>query len=208
MRSPRHRVGSRAGDLTGDISGPDAARMILRPAVALILLLAAPYLYAQEWSQEPTAFRKVPFGANEAAVRMQLGTKECFPGNEAGERLCSGDGSQTIGDVATGETYLLRRDAFTAAHIKFDSDDYEYLRDVFTQRYGDPHDRATATVKTLTGVTLQNETLKWRGQNAVVILSHYSDKVTTGTAVVATREWYDSFSGAEQEKKRKAARSF
>jgi len=182
--------------------------MIYRTAVALILLSLAPYLYAQEWSQEPAAFRKVPFGANEAAVRMQLSTSECFPGNEAGERFCNGDGSQAIGDVATSETYLLKRDAFTAVHIKFDSDDYEYLRDVFIQRYGDPHDKVTATAKTLAGITLQNETLKWRGQNAVVTLSHYSEKVTTGIAIVGTREWYDSFSGAEQEKKRKAARSF
>lgn len=165
-------------------------------------------LIAQQWPQEPSAFRSIPFGANEAAIQMSLNAPRCLPGSAAGERLCRDTRSRAIGDVSTEESYLLADDAFVAAYVTFQSTDYEYVRDVFKARYGEPHSVSTSTVKTMAGATFENDSLSWRGAAGVVTLTHYSDKVTEGRALICTRGWYDKLTADAAEAKRKAARSF
>ncbi|MEA2464615.1 MAG: hypothetical protein QOJ98_2362, partial [Acidobacteriota bacterium] len=128
-----------------------------------ILMLCSLPAVAQTWTQEPAAFRKVPFGANEAAVRMAFEPESCFPAAQTGERRCSDGPPRNIGPVTTNETYVLANDSFVAAQLRFASGDYGYLHDVFVEKYGEPHDRETGIVTNLAGATFENETLTWLG---------------------------------------------
>lgn len=72
------------------------------------------------------------------------------------------------------EYWNFSRQRLDGASLKFSSDDFERLRDIFMERYGEPTKRWQEQLTTGMGVKATNERLEWRGPTIRVGLDKYS----------------------------------
>lgn len=158
------------------------------------------------WPQEPTDFRKVPFGSSPSELEATLKAASCRTLN--GRFGCIYQG--TIGDVSTSEIYLFdaTKTKMERVLITFPSDKYSFVRDVFVERYGQPLTSKVEPYKTRGGAEFENEALAWLGEAMLVTLDRYGSNLKDGFAMVASRAAIDASDKAAEEKKKKAARSF
>lgn len=171
---------------------------------ALIVFICVAALAQTEWPQEPSNFRGVPFGATQRDARraLHLSVLDC-----SGVR-CS-DVRFMLGHVVLRNDLFFHDGKFVQAVLNFASSDFDYLREVFIQRYGDPMTTEHRDMKRATGAERENETLEWRGSKAVVILARYAaGEPLTGYALVTERHWADELQRMAEQQQRDAARKF
>jgi hypothetical protein len=173
-------------------------------AVALLLFTAIPAVAQTEWPQEPSDFRGVPFGATQREVRRLLGISsfDC-------DRLRCADPRFVLGHVATQNDLFFQDGRFVQSVLNFRSADFDYLRDLFVQRYGSPMKTERHVMTSSAGAERENETLEWRGAKAVVVIARYAaGDALNGYALVTERSWADELERLGEQQKREAARKF
>lgn len=125
-------------------------RAIVCAALSVFLGSIALAQKAQPWKQEPDSFRDVPFGSTEAETNQKLADElSCFDVGPYG-RTCSGGFS--IGDVGIKNSFWFDGDHLAHVSIQFDSHNYDYLKDVFIQKYGPPRNRKSERLQNRMGV--------------------------------------------------------
>lgn len=125
--------------------------------------------------------------------------------NPAGMRCTSGF---SIDTVRITDAFSFDRDAFAAAQMEFDSDAYGFLKDIFIEKYGQPHKLESTTFKTLGGLEAQNESLAWTGARVVIQLSRYGDSITRGSATISTTAHIKILAEREERTKKNGAGAF
>jgi len=161
-------------------SGIIATKMFLL-LVAFTLALACPAL---AWD-EPAGFQDVPWGTAIDVVKEKLPaitctTERCF-------------GPVSIGPTATYVEIGFRRGGMDSAVLSFPRKDFDSLRAVFVEGYGQPTSRTVTVLEP----GQNHEILEWSGAKVYVMLSHgfigyravYSDAVLpkVGIAVIRTQ---------------------
>lgn len=162
---------------------------------ALSLLLAVLAMPANAsggaWPQEPKEFRGLSFGATEQEVASALKLDAAVACLEIeGQRVCLHHG--TLGDVKTSEIYSFDENRLVQVHISFKPPQYQLLRDLFVERYGKAGETWTEPFETVGGGDHTNEIHVWSGDRMVIQLEKFGPSTQEGTAVIATREWYDA----------------
>jgi hypothetical protein len=153
------------------------------------------------WSQEPDGFRGLPFGSSRASAGSSI--KHCF--THEGKVLCAAHKDEEwIGPVSVNIGYTFIGDGLVKAFGIFESHDFEALRDIFVERYGQPHHDNTAA-KNFFGNVVLNRTLNWEGKRALVTLIKYSPSDMTGSFDVSLNRTEQA--KREESAKRKAADS-
>ena len=161
---------------------------------ALSVLLVALSLSANAsepaWPQEPKEFQGLAFGTTEREVSSKLKVDAaiaCLKIEE--QRTCLHHGS--VGDVKTSEIYTFDNDRLVQVHLSFKPNQYLLLRDLFVERYGKAGETWTEPFETVGGGDHTNEIHVWSGDRIVIQLEKFGPSIQEGTAVLATREWYD-----------------
>ena len=165
-----------------------------RMYVALSLLLAALSMPANPsepaWPQEPKEFRGLSLGVStekEVSSKLKLEDFACLA--IEGQRTCLHHGS--LGEVKVSEIYTFDEDRLVQVHISFKPPQYLLLRDLFLERYGKAGESWTEPFETVGGGDHTNEIHVWSGEKIVIQLEKFGPSTLEGTAVIATREWYD-----------------
>lgn len=177
-------------------------------ATLLVVFVSANLLASDKWAQEPTQFRGVAFGTNEADALKTLGISATNCGANGGNRRTCFQPSQLIGDVPTEEVYEFADGKLVNVIISFSADKYSFIHDVFVEKYGQPMQRLATPVKTKAGAEFVNEELAWSGDHIVIGLHQYSGSIASGMATIADREWSAARMKEAEEAKKKAAHSF
>ena len=162
------------------------------------------------WSQEPDSFRGLKFGSSEAEEKHNFGgVGRCIdvPGElrigEVGPRGC---GTQfTIGDTSVNGFLRLANDKFVQGMFKFDSKEFEKVRDTFIERYGRPQVTSNSEVKNRMGATFTNQQLRWHGQLVQITLAKYTDQLTESMLVIGLSEFMESEQKKEENERKRAA---
>lgn len=142
------------------------------------------------WPQEPKEFRGLPFGsatARDVSSKLKLESFACL--EIEGQRTCLHHGS--LGDVKVSEIYTFDEDRLVQVHISFKPEQYLLLQDQFVERYGKAAETWTEPFETVGGGDHTNEIHVWSGDRIVIQLEKFGPSTREGTAVIATREWYD-----------------
>jgi hypothetical protein len=191
-----------------DVHSPEPLHRVA--AVLLLLWLAPLNASAADWPNEPTGYRRLPFGAGDAAAKMMLNNiNRCTSDQGAGILTCTDTlKSFVIGHVRIGERLLFPNGQFSAAFLEFSSDQYPFMRRVFIEKYGQPTRTRSSNFMTKGGGVFENETLEWEGTNVVVILERFGDSVDNSNATIATNEFFRGQAEREKELMRRAVLAF
>jgi hypothetical protein len=153
--------------------------------LVLSILAAAP---AFAWD-EPSGFRGVPWGASVETVKEKIPEVSCYE-----SVACSGD--LWVGTVKTYTRLLLREGGLDAVIVAFPADDFNIIKPIFIERYGQPTSRSTPEVQNKAGARFENEVLLWAGKKVQVTLRRYGDSLTYGLGTIRTQ------TGLEEEAKK------
>lgn len=156
----------------------------------LILALSMPANASETaWTKQPKEYRGLAFGATEAQVvsKLKLESFACL--DIEGQRTCLHHGS--LGEVKVSEIYTFDEDRLVQVHISFKPPQYLLLLDLFLERYGKAPETWTEPYETVGGGDHTNEIHVWNGEKIVIQLEKFGPSTQEGTAVIATREWYD-----------------
>ena len=141
------------------------------------------------WPKEPKEFRGLAFGATEAEVASKLKLESFACLAIEGQRTCLHHGN--LGDVKVSEIYTFEEDHLVQVHISFKPEQYLLFRDQLVERYGKAPETWTEPFETVGGGDYTNEIHVWSGEKIVIQLEKFGPSTQEGTAVIATREWYD-----------------
>ena len=162
---------------------------------AIALLVVSDVAHAGDrqspkWRQEPKDYRGIPFGASEADVASKLKLNAAVACLLMGEqRGCIHHTS--IDDVKAMEVFQFEEDQLVQVFISFKADRYAKLRDLFIERYGQPAETWTEPYETVGGGDHTTEILEWHGDKMIVHIEQFGPSLHEGTAVIATREWFE-----------------
>jgi hypothetical protein len=141
-----------------------------------------------EWPKEPTSFQGVPFGVSRQTADAKFKFLQCYPHN-VDETECSGD-VIPIGPVnAVPQFTFNSRNQFVAIRLSQYTHEFDYLKDIFIERYGKPTTTRSGVSKT--GVPAPNELLIWQGQAINVTLLRHSGDMKWSCAEIVNRAWQD-----------------
>lgn len=163
---------------------------ILLVTTLVALSFAANAADPPAWLKEPKDFGGLPFGASEKEVASKLkldAAVACLLIEE--QRSCIHHG--TIGDVKVMEIYQFEDDRLVQVHISFKPPQFQSLRDLFVERYGDPTETWTEPFETVGGGSATNEILEWRGDRMILQMEKFGPSLHESLALIATRQWYD-----------------
>ena len=180
-------------------------------AVALYFTTTVTMLaQSSEWTNEPTGYRRLPFGSSQAAATMLLSNlNRCTTDQGGGILTCTDtQHSFAIGYALVDERLLFLGDAFAAVALEFSSDHYMFMRSVFVEKYGQPSSRTEKPFSTKGGGTFENERLEWLGKNVVVSLEQFNDSIERSAAMIATTAFLRDQAAREKEERRRAVASF
>ncbi|HEX3067554.1 MAG TPA: hypothetical protein VHX14_03190, partial [Thermoanaerobaculia bacterium] len=100
-----------------------------------------------KWAKEPTAFQRVPFGSSLQAADAMFKFIKCYP-QDKDDTECSGD-VIPIGQINTVPEFTFNsRNQFVAVRLTQYTNEFDYLKDVFVERYGKPTKTRTGVSKT------------------------------------------------------------
>jgi hypothetical protein len=108
-----------------------------------------------------------------------------------------------LGTVSFGDRFTFYEGRFVMVTSSFDADRYPQMREVFVEKYGQPHLTQSATVQNKMGAQFAQETLHWEGPRIAITLEHYGSKVTEGEATFVTTEFRAVQNRAQEEWKKK-----
>jgi len=143
------------------------------------------------WSKEPKYFRGVPFGASEAEALNKIPSMGNCRNNETLGRMCLDSGFK-IGDVPfVKNTFVFYDDKLVSVNVNFKSKDYDFIKDVFIKKYGEPIEIEREKVKTEAGIEYENEILTWRGDIIEIHVEKYSRNINNGIAIYSNINWLE-----------------
>ena len=143
------------------------------------------------WPKEPKSFRGVPFGASEAEALYKIPSMGNCRNNETLGRMCLDSGFK-IGDVPfVKNTFVFYDDKLVSVNVNFKSKDYDFIKDVFIEKYGEPKEIEREKVKTEAGIEYENEILTWRGDIIEIHVEKYSRNINNGIAIYSNINWLE-----------------
>ncbi|MFJ3486610.1 hypothetical protein ACIPL1_24875 [Pseudomonas sp. NPDC090202] len=140
------------------------------------------------WQQEPKSFLGLTFESASVAALPQCRPVTLSAPNRT--EMCreesystdyySLDGLPSLG-LAYHQTLGVK---VAGAQVEYfylsgSTNDFEKVRQLFTEKYGPPTSSAAPVVKTKVGATFTNDTLTWQGSTVQIVLERYSDDINT-----------------------------
>ncbi|MCV4041868.1 hypothetical protein [Pseudomonas aeruginosa] len=80
------------------------------------------------------------------------------------------------------------------------TDDFDKVTELFTEKYGKPTSRTAPSVKTKAGASFTNDTLVWDGARVSITLERFSTDINTFGAIVLNKPAAEANSRAAAEK--------
>ncbi|HHO8871885.1 TPA: hypothetical protein ACRXXQ_003218 [Pseudomonas aeruginosa] len=184
----------------------------MKSAVILAAILASGSAFAAKpaakaWTQEPSSFLGLTF---ESSSVMAL--PQCAPGVIGFQqtRLCRekpyGNLYTIEGKPSIGLRYNYHLSAkLNEGQVEYfmltgNTDDFDKVTELFTEKYGKPTSRAAPSVKTKAGASFVNDTLVWDGARVSITLERFSTDINTFGAIVLNKPAAEANSRAAAEK--------
>lgn len=184
----------------------------MKSAVILAAILASGSAFAAKpaakaWTQEPSSFLGLTF---ESSSVMAL--PQCAPGVIGFQqtRLCRekpyGNLYTIEGKPSIGLRYNYHLSAkLNEGQVEYfmltgNTDDFDKVTELFTEKYGKPTSRAAQSVKTKAGASFVNDTLVWDGARVSITLERFSTDINTFGAIVLNKPVAEANSRAAAEK--------
>ncbi|HBN8325602.1 hypothetical protein N7714_23810 [Pseudomonas aeruginosa] len=184
----------------------------MKSAVILAAILASCSAFAAKpatkaWTQEPSSFLGLTF---ESSSVMAL--PQCAPGVIGFQqtRLCRekpyGNLYTIEGKPSIGLRYNYHLSAkLNEVQVEYfmltgNTDDFDKVAELFTEKYGKPTSRAAPSVKTKAGASFVNDTLVWDGARVSITLERFSTDINTFGAIVLNKPVAEANSRAAAEK--------
>lgn len=167
------------------------------------------------WALEPDQFRGiawgdfkgVPAGNLIAALRAKFGPVDrCFPMAEKGRSSCSAP--LQVGKVNVKVVLGFGPLGFEAAILSFPAADYEFMRDVMLEKYGQPTSTDRKVLTNRMGAQFQNEELTWIGERITGSVARYSRTLDRGEFALVDISAAKAMADEQAAAKKKAAASF
>lgn len=176
-----------------------AYSVLILPVVTLLT-----FAYEASAWNEPSGFKGVPFGSSEETLKEKIrATCSNLSKPPLPERSCSA--SLEIGGVAVLATFTLRSGALVGISLKFDSQNFNTIEDIFIERYGTPTAQEDNQVQTRMGATLVNRRDVWDGKLVYITLGRFSNEITQSHALLITKaEMKYGLDSFHEEKKKSA----
>jgi hypothetical protein len=181
----------------------------LRFSVSLASLFLAFTLTST--AQPVPSFRSVPFGTSQRDAMSGLKFKDGDCSVVAiGGSLCEPIApSLRIGTVPTNEKYRFDDDAqFVGVVVGFAAGNYDFMKDVFIVKYGQPTTIVTSQVSTKGGTQLENELVTWKTGDLVVKMVRYAASSEVSQATIETSKWASAVETRLLDMKKAAASEF
>lgn len=157
-------------------------------------------------SKKPHSFRDVPWGASEAQVKQKLvsGEDDCMELQDV--RHCST--YFDLGDVRITAFLQFANDRFGQVLMWFPSDQFEFVKETFVEKYGRPTSARLEEVRTRMNVPYTNAILKWHWSDVDIFFERYGPDIEQGFASITTREYAAAEAERQKQKKRSAKNAF
>jgi hypothetical protein len=170
------------------------------------LLLQSTIVFAQMegWAREPTSFAGVPFDSSRAEALAKV---------KPGGSVSPGWEGMMFSalDLGLSEPLRLRwsfeKDKFAGVvsnNFSSGLGDFEKLRAILIEQYGQPTSTQVETVQNLAGAKFQNEILRWRGKTVAIMLMKYLGTLDHGVFSLSLLDSPEE--AAERQKKEDEAR--
>jgi hypothetical protein len=166
-----------------------------------ILIIAASTLsigFAQTWTQEPTNFRGVPWGATEKEAK-KIVDLNCVNIRQ-NHRGCVSP-FQLNGHEIT-PVFMFLNGKLGGVSGRFKVEAYPDLRTAFVDKYGAPSSTERSTVQNKMGASFEQESLVWDGPTIYIHLTRLSDTVTNGSFSVGTKNYFRTLDQEAIDKKK------
>ena len=158
--------------MESDGNGGIPMRNSIISAVIILIVVTQYALGASMWTKEPTSVRGIPFGASVAEAKKKLNNHTCETNKAARETRCYERHYKTGRAVVDGSMYLFKNDKLVSVLMEFKSSDYDYLKEIFIQKYGDPIETVPMEErKKIKDLYFNNGRLVWIGDNITMGLS-------------------------------------
>ncbi len=166
-------------------------------ALALIFLLLISFPSAAVAWNEPDSFVGIKWGTTpeeglvalrERSLDAARTPPQCTSGTYAGgSRQTNCKATLKLGTALLWGDFRFNDAGFAWAFGTFPSRDYETLKLMFVEKYGEPTATRHRDVTTRGGARLDDESLEWVGDNVVLRLSRFTGKVTEGGFEASTK---------------------
>jgi hypothetical protein len=199
----------------------------------LAVLLVASAAIGQEkpksvgWSKEPASYRGIPWGGSIDDARREVGASEgCLCADEEDlrdARFCkflpepdpkkeprfrSCRASLGVADISVKDLLHFENEKFVGADMTFDVDEFEQMKDIFIEKYGQPSSTENTEVSNRMGAKFTNTELVWRGEKVTVRLERFGSDLTKSGASIVLTDYMQRRADAMREKKKKGAEAF
>jgi hypothetical protein len=154
-----------------------------------------------EWPKEPEDFRGIKFGSDFDGEAMKRAGIRCSS-MEPGSRWCSS--ILTLANVKIELTFIFKKEKFVSVLLEYDPKDWDELKPILVERYGEPARSETGVLTNAFGATFLNEKMTWDGARVYFQAAKYGSSLDKGLAGM-TLESHIADSAKEQEQKRKKA---
>jgi len=160
-----------------------------------VVILAAATNFAlgenTPWPKEPKYFRGVPCGASEGEALNKIPSMGNCRNNENLGRMCLDSGFKIDNVPFVKNTFVFYDDKLVSVNFNFKSKDYDFIKDVFFKKYGDPNKIESKKVKTEGGMEYENEIITWRGDIIELHVEKYSRNINDGIAIYSNIRWLE-----------------
>ncbi len=187
-------------------------------AVATATPSKAPEPEAPSWPLEPKAFRGAAFGSSREDVLKVIGVTPLeFHGITIGhapkchqkgdEWTCQDDNFSVAGMVLPTE-FLFADDKLVAVFVRFQSESFDKVRDIFLERYGKPAAVERTAIKNRMGAEFLDEDDRWMGDTIQMHIEKYTGTIEDGSAYFYVKTWIAKKLADDEAAKKKAATTF
>lgn len=188
--------------LPGGTLGGRYQRLPVIVCSGLLLQSAIAFAQPEGWAREPTSFAGVLFGSSRAEVLAKLkpGGVELL-GEEMYSRLDLGL------TTPLNLHWSFKKDKFTdvtSSSFHSSRGDFETVRAIFIEQYGQPVSTQVETVQNRAGAKFQNQILRWRGKTVAIMLMKYKGTLDDGFFIVGLLDSPEE--AAERQRKEDEAR--
>ncbi|WP_152645533.1 hypothetical protein [Pseudomonas sp. 10-1B] len=144
------------------------------------------------WAQEPTSFLSIKL--NEKLI-YQL--KQCPEDYSVPDEMCyerpyiegyySLRSTPPLG-IGYGAAVVTHESQIREIRLTTKVENYDTVKAMLLQKYGQPLKQSSETVKTKVGVSFQNEKSYWDGQKVMLILDKYGDTIDKSEISVISKD--------------------
>ena len=129
-------------------------------------------------------FMGVPFGSSEAETVKIIPSLICKTDpHRNGRRECQ-DSKFQMGNAKTeSNEFIFMNDKLIRVRFLYKTDDFEYIKNLFNEKYGKPSEESEYLLKDSDGMTLKRELVKWESYKVRVALINHDPSSLQGSAV-------------------------